>query len=52
MVSMIESGRGRIRPESYRLWAAAMDLSPREFVENIMKYYDPIAYEILFEDDP
>ena len=51
MVSMIESGRRRIPPESYELWAAVLDLKPRDFVRNIMQYYDPITYNILFEDD-
>ena len=48
---MIESGRRRIPPESYELWAAVMDLKPRDFVRNIMQYYDPITYNILFKDD-
>jgi len=48
MVSMIETGRGRIPPESYKSWAAVMDLDPREFVRQIMRYYDPVTYDILF----
>ncbi len=51
MVSMIESGRGRIPPESYALWASAMGLSSRDFVKQIMQYYDPITYNILFSSE-
>ncbi|WP_211103869.1 helix-turn-helix domain-containing protein [Skermanella pratensis] len=51
MISMIESGRGRIPPESYRAWAAVMGLTPQEFVREIMKHYDPVTYEILFHPD-
>ena len=50
MVSMIESGRSRIPPESYELWATVMDLKPCDFVKKIMQYYDPITYNILFND--
>ncbi|MGF7206218.1 transcriptional regulator with XRE-family HTH domain [Skermanella aerolata] len=50
MVSMIESGRGRIPPESYGLWAAVMDMEPRDFVKEIMRYYDPITFGILFDE--
>lgn len=51
MISMIEAGRGRIPPESYLLWAAVMALDPREFVKQIMRYYDPVTHEILFGAD-
>lgn len=50
MVSMIESGRRRIPPELYESWAAVMDLKPFDFVRNIMQYYDPITYDILFKE--
>jgi transcriptional regulator with XRE-family HTH domain len=50
MVSMIESGRGRIPPEAYKLWAAVMDMDSRDFVKQIMRFYDPVTFAILFED--
>ena len=51
MVSMIEAGRGRIPPESYALWASVMGLNSQEFVKEIMQYYDPITYSILFNSE-
>ena len=47
-ISQIESGRGRIPPERYETWAAALAVDVRHFVRTLMSYYDPITYEILF----
>ncbi|MCR9257280.1 MAG: helix-turn-helix domain-containing protein [Alphaproteobacteria bacterium] len=49
-ISQIESGRGRVPPESYRAWAAAIGIEPRDFVKHLMAFYDPLTYEVLFED--
>jgi transcriptional regulator with XRE-family HTH domain len=49
-ISQIENGRGRIPPDKYQLWAKALGVDIREFVQNILKYYDPVTYSILFED--
>jgi transcriptional regulator with XRE-family HTH domain len=49
-ISQIESGRGRIPPERYETWAAALDVDLRYFVRTLMSYYDPVTYRILFED--
>jgi transcriptional regulator with XRE-family HTH domain len=49
-ISQLENGRGRIPPDSYRAWARALQIAPRDFVKNLMKYYDPIAYDILFDE--
>lgn len=50
-ISQIENGRGRVPPDKYRLWAKNLQISPKEFVKGIMRYYDPITYDILFTDD-
>jgi len=50
-ISQIESGRGRVPPESYRPWAAAIGVAPKEFVKHLMAFYDPLTYEVLFEDE-
>jgi transcriptional regulator with XRE-family HTH domain len=50
-VSQIETGRGRIPPDSYRIWAEALGIEPRELVRNLMRYYDPVTFNILFEWD-
>lgn len=48
-ISQLETGRGRIPPDRYRDWAAAFDADPRDFVRELLRYYDPVTHEILFE---
>ncbi len=48
-VSQIENGRGRIPAARYARWADALDLGRREFVYEIMRYYDPITFDLLFD---
>jgi transcriptional regulator with XRE-family HTH domain len=47
-ISQLETGRGRIPPDRYSLWAAALKIEPREFVREIMRFYDPVSHAILF----
>lgn len=47
-ISQLETGRGRIPPDRYVAWAEALGVEPREFVKNVLQFYDPITYEILF----
>jgi transcriptional regulator with XRE-family HTH domain len=47
-ISQLETGRGRIPPDRYVVWAEALKADPREFVREILRYYDPVTYEILF----
>lgn len=49
-ISQLETGRGRIPPDRYRVWAEALRMDPKEFVRQILKFYDPATYEILFEE--
>lgn len=49
-ISQLETGRGRIPPDRYRQWAAALDIPAAEFVRTLMRYYDPVTHEILFGD--
>jgi transcriptional regulator with XRE-family HTH domain len=49
-ISQLETGRGRIPPDRYREWAHALGLQEREFVRDLLRFYDPIVYEILFVD--
>lgn len=48
-ISQLETGRGRIPPDRYTLWAEALGVEPRKFVRRLMRYYDPVTYSILFE---
>ncbi|MSP43277.1 MAG: XRE family transcriptional regulator [Alphaproteobacteria bacterium] len=47
-VSQLESGRGRIPPDRYELWAQALNIDATVFVKELMKYYDPETYRLLF----
>jgi len=49
-ISQLESGRGRIPPDRYTAWATALEFDPRIFVQTLMRYYDPVTYEIIFSD--
>lgn len=47
-ISQIEAGRGRIPPNRYLDWAEALNVDPRVFVRALMRFYDPVTYQILF----
>lgn len=49
-VAQIEAGRGRIPPERYEAWANALGIEPKEFVKQVLRYYEPATYRILFGD--
>ncbi|CAM5507579.1 hypothetical protein ATER59S_03777 [Aquamicrobium terrae] len=49
-ISQLENGRGRIPAQRYRDWARALKLDEKAFVKKLLMFYDPISYEILFED--
>ena len=48
-ISQLEFGRGRIPPDRYDVWAKALKINPQEFARNILRFYDPVTYEILFD---
>ncbi len=47
-ISQLETGRGRIPPDRYQVWAKALLMDPRDFVRDLMRFYDPVTYGILF----
>jgi transcriptional regulator with XRE-family HTH domain len=47
-ISQLETGRGRIPPDRYTQWAEALGVSARDFVRELMRYYDPLTHGILF----
>lgn len=47
-ISQLETGRGRVPPDRYRAWASALDIDVQTFVKALMRFYDPLTYEILF----
>lgn len=48
-ISQIEAGRGRVPAERFQIWAEALEIEPREFAINLMQYYDPYTYQLVFE---
>jgi len=49
-ISQLENGRGKIPSHRYAEWAEALDQEPRNFVRELLRYYEPLTYQILFED--
>jgi hypothetical protein len=37
-------------PDRYRDWARALGINPKPFVKRLLRYYDPVTHEILFDD--
>lgn len=50
-ISQLESGRGRIPPERYGVWAEALGVEPKLFVKELLRYYDPITFQMLFPNE-
>jgi transcriptional regulator with XRE-family HTH domain len=50
-ISQLETGRGRVPPDRYRIWAESLKIDPKVFVRQLLSYYDPITYDILFADE-
>ncbi|WP_246685319.1 helix-turn-helix transcriptional regulator [Methylobacterium sp. WL103] len=49
-ISQIETSRGRIPPDSYRIWAEALQVDVKDLVINLMKFYDPVTSSVLDAD--
>ncbi|MDP3196642.1 helix-turn-helix domain-containing protein [Tabrizicola sp.] len=49
-ISQLETGRGRIPPDRYSDWARALGVNDKEFVREILRFYDPITHAILFQE--
>mgnify|MGYP003386493103 CR=1 FL=1 len=47
-ISQLETGRGRVPPDRYDAWAEALGVEVKRFVQDIMRFYDPVTYKILF----
>jgi transcriptional regulator with XRE-family HTH domain len=48
IISQFENGRARVHPDRYLVWAYALGVEPRRFVRELMSYYDPVTYGIIF----
>jgi len=49
-ISQLETGRGRIPPDRYKDWAEALDLPSHILARELLRYYDPMVFELLFPD--
>ena len=50
-ISQIEGGHGRIPPEQYEAWADVLGLDHKTFASQLMRYYDPVYYKMLFGEE-
>ena len=50
-ISQLETGRGRLPPDKYEVWAKAVGISTYDLVKRLMRYYDPVTFDILFGDE-
>jgi len=51
-ISQIEAGVGKIPPQKLKIFASALGVKPMAFAREILKYYDPVMFEILFGTSP
>jgi len=49
-VSQLEAGKGRVPITQVELWAKALGVPRSVFAKGVLRYYDPITYDMLFED--
>ncbi|MSP89134.1 MAG: XRE family transcriptional regulator [Alphaproteobacteria bacterium] len=47
-ISQIEGGYGKIPSEQYPAWANALGVDQQEFAKQLIYYYDPVLYRMLF----
>ena len=48
-ISQVENGFGRLPTESMEPWARALGVDPGPFARELLSYYDPELYRLLFE---
>jgi transcriptional regulator with XRE-family HTH domain len=49
-ISQLENGRSRIPPDRFRDWADALRIPPAVLGRELLRYYDPEMYDLLFSD--
>ena len=50
LISQLETGRGRVASDHYLVWSEALGVPHEEFVRAMLRFYDPVTYDILFSD--
>lgn len=47
-ISQIESGKGKIPPSHFEAWASAVKVAPRAFARELLRFYEPLYYGLIF----
>jgi transcriptional regulator with XRE-family HTH domain len=50
-ISQLETGRGRVPSDRCKLWANALGVDSKTFMKTLLRYYEPVTYDILFDDE-
>lgn len=50
-ISQIESGKGRVPTHQIKDWARILKVPSRDFARNILRFYDPVNYALLFSEE-
>jgi transcriptional regulator with XRE-family HTH domain len=48
-ISQVENGFGRVPTDSMEAWARALGTDPSDFARQLLSFYDPELYRLLFE---
>jgi len=48
-ISQVENGFGRVPVESMEAWAKALGAEPQPFAKQLLSFYEPELYRLLFE---
>ena len=48
-ISQVENGFGRVPVESMEAWAKALGVEPASFDKQLLSFYEPELYRLLFE---
>ncbi len=48
-ISQVENGFGRVPTESIEPWGRALGVEPSAFARELLSYYEPELYRLLFE---
>jgi len=48
MISQMEAGKARVPPDQMRDYAKSLRVPVKDFTKQLMQYYDPITFELLF----
>lgn len=50
-ISQIEIGRSRVPHNRYAEWSRALGIEEFEFVRQMLHFYDPAIFQLMFQDE-